>query len=374
VDLSSKQICSLWRRGQLLEHDDDYLEEQTEKKKKENKTKLQFQSHGLLKDGFGRVARKLRISVTDRCNLRCIYCMPSDNVKWVEKDSILSYEEITRLAAIFVSLGVDRIRVTGGEPTVRPHIENLIEAISKLDGVKSINMTTNGLLLQDKLLALKKAGLDGVNISLDTFRSDRFKSMCGIDGLKRVLASINAADLAGLKLKVNTVVIRGWNEDEVVDFAKFARNTGHTVRLIEFMPLDGTGIWRQDLVVSKKEMIDMINTNVKNLVPLHNNASEPATLYSFADGKGTIGFIPSMTEPFCKYCDRIRITSDGRLLTCLFESLGYNLKNLLLKGKSDNDLRRYILESIQKKPEGVISVIRAKALRPTLNLMNKIGG
>jgi GTP 3',8-cyclase len=121
-------------------------------------------------------------------------------------------------------------------------------------------------------------------------------------------------------------------------------------------------------------MIDMINANVKNLVPLHNNASEPATLYSFADGKGTIGFIPSMTEPFCKYCDRIRITSDGRLLTCLFESLGYNLKNLLLEGKSDNDLRRYILESIQKKPEGVISVIRAKALRPTLNLMNKIGG
>jgi cyclic pyranopterin phosphate synthase len=358
-----------------LEYDDGYLEEETEKKKKEKKTQLlQQQYHGDLSDGFSRVARKLRISVTDRCNLRCVYCMPSDDVEWFKKDNILSYEEITRLTAIFVSLGVDKIRITGGEPTVRPHIANLIEAISRLDRVKSISMTTNGLLLQDNLLRLKKAGLDGVNISLDTFRKDRFKSICGIDGLQRVLASIKAADLAGLKLKINTVVIRGWNEDEVIDFARFVRNTGYTVRFIEFMPLDGTGIWRPDLVVSKKEMVNMINANVKNLVPLHNNTSEPATLYSFADGKGTIGFIPSMTEPFCKYCDRIRITSDGRLLTCLFESLGYNLKNLLREGKSDNDIRRYILESIQKKPEGIISVIRSKALRPTLNIMNRIGG
>ena len=359
-----------------MEHDYGYMEEEIKTKKNEDETQRQKQEqyHGDLSDGFGRVARKLRISVTDRCNLRCIYCMPSDNVEWFKKDNILSYEEITRLTAVFVSLGVNKIRVTGGEPTVRPHIANLIEAISKLDGVKSISMTTNGLLLQDNVLRLKKAGLDGVNISLDTFRTDRFKSICGVDGLQRVLASIKAADLAGLMLKINTVVIRGWNEDEVVDFARFARNTGHTVRLIEFMPLDGTGIWRPDLVVSKKEMVYMINTNVKNLVPLHNNTSEPATLYSFADGKGTIGFIPSMSEPFCKYCDRIRITSDGRLLTCLFESLGYNLKNLLREGKSDNDIRRYILESMQKKPEGIISVIRAKALKPTLNIMNRIGG
>ena len=180
--------------------------------------------------------------------------------------------------------------------------------------------------------------------------------------------------LAGLKLKINTVIIRGWNEDEVVDFARFARNTGYTVRFIEFMPLDGTGIWAPNLVVSKKEMVNMINSGLKELVPLHNNISEPATLYSFADGKGTIGFIPSMTEPFCKNCDRIRITSDGRLLTCLFENLGYNLRNLLLEGKSDSDIRRYILESVHKKPEGIISVIRTKALRPTLNLMNRIGG
>jgi cyclic pyranopterin phosphate synthase len=235
-------------------------------------------------------------------------------------------------------------------------------------------MTTNGLLLQENVPELKEAGLDTVNISLDTFRRDRFKSMCGIDGIERVLSSIKAADLADLRPKINTVIIRGWNDDEIIDFAKFARNTGHTVRFIEFMPLDGTGIWAPDLVVSKKEMVDMINSDLKELVPLHNNISEPATLYSFADGKGTIGFIPSMTEPFCKNCDRIRITSDGRLLTCLFESLGYNLRNLLREGKSDSDIRRYILESVQKKPEGIISVIRTRALRPTLNLMNRIGG
>ena len=361
-----------------MEDDNGYLEEEeTEKDKNERKKKTQRQQqryYGNLSDSFGRVARKLRISVTDRCNMRCVYCMPLNNVEWFEKDNILSYEEITRLAAIFVSLGVEKIRVTGGEPTIRPHIANLIQALSRLDGVKSISMTTNGLLLQDNVLQLKESGLDDVNISLDTFRSDRFKSMSGIDGLERVLASIKAADLAGLKVKINTVIIRGWNEDEVVDFARFARNTGHTVRLIEFMPLDGTGIWSPDLVVGKKEMIDMINIHVENLVPLQSNISDPATLYSFADGKGTIGFIPSMTEPFCKNCDRIRITSDGRFLTCLFESLGYNLKNLLRQGKSDNDIRRYILESIHKKPEGIISIIRNRALKPRLNLMNRIGG
>ena len=338
-------------------------------------TATQYQNE--LVDGFGRIGRKLRISVTDRCNMRCMYCMPYNNTEWFEDDNILSYDEIVKLTNIFVSLGIEKIRVTGGEPTIRPKIEGLISALSEINGIKSISMTTNGLLLSDnKAKKLKQVGLEGVNISLDTFRADRFKSICGIDGVDKVLASIKAADYAGLKLKINTVVIRGWNEDEVIDFAKFVRNTGYTVRFIEFMPLDGTGIWAPDLVVSKKEMVKMINTEVKNLVPLHNNntTSEPATLYSFADDKGTIGFIPSMTEPFCKYCDRIRITSDGRLLTCLFEKPGYDLKSLLREGKSDSEITRYILESMQKKPEGIISVIRAKALKPTLNLMNRIGG
>lgn len=336
-------------------------------------TAAQYQSE--LVDSFGRIGRKLRISVTDRCNMRCMYCMPYNNTEWFEDHNILSYEEIVKLTNIFVGLGVEKIRVTGGEPTIRPNIEGLISALSEINGIKSISMTTNGLLLsEDKAKKLKEVGLEGVNISLDTFRAGRFKSICGIYGVGQVLASIKAADCAGLKLKINTVVIRGWNEDEVTDFARFARNTGHTVRFIEFMPLDGTGIWAPDRVVSKKEMVKMINANVKNLVPLHNNPSEPATLYSFADGKGTIGFIPSITEPFCKCCDRIRITSDGRFLTCLFENPGYDLKRLLRQGKSDNDIRRYLLECTKKKPEGIISIIRAKALRSTLDVMNRIGG
>jgi GTP 3',8-cyclase len=325
-------------------------------------------------DGYGRIGRKLRLSVTDRCNMRCIYCMPDNNNEWFEQHNILSYEEIIRLTAIFVSLGIEKLRITGGEPTVRYKIETLIDALSNIRGIKSIDMTTNGLLLSDKVKELKQAGLDGVNISLDTFRADRFKAIAGVDGLDRVLTSIKAADNVGLKVKINAVVIRGWNEDEVVDFARFARDTGYTVRFIEFMPLDGTGIWTPDLVFSKREMIQRINKNVKELVPLNNNNSEPATLYSFADREGTLGFIPSMTEPFCNKCDRLRLTSDGRFLTCLFEDPGYDLKQLLRNRKSDDAIRKYILQCTKKKPEGIVSIIRTNKLRPALNIMHRIGG
>jgi GTP 3',8-cyclase len=326
-------------------------------------------------DGYGRIGRKLRLSVTDRCNMRCIYCMPDNNNEWFEQHNILSYEEIIRLTAVFVSLGIEKLRITGGEPTVRYKIETLIGALSNIRGIKSIDMTTNGLLLSDKVKELKQAGLDGVNISLDTFRADRFKAIAGVDGLDRVLTSIKAADNVGLKVKINAVVIRGWNDDEVVDFARFARATGYTVRFIEFMPLDGTGIWTPDLVFSKREMIQRINKNVKELVPLNNNNSEPATLYSFADSEGTLGFIPSMTEPFCNKCDRLRLTSDGRFLTCLFEDPGYDLKQLLRNRKSDDDaIRKYILQCTKKKPEGIVSIIRTNKLRPALNIMHRIGG
>jgi cyclic pyranopterin phosphate synthase len=301
--------------------------------------------------------------------------MPDNNNEWFEQHNILSYEEIIRLTAVFVSLGIEKLRITGGEPTVRYKIETLIGALSNIRGIKSIDMTTNGLLLSDKVKELKQAGLDGVNISLDTFRADRFKAIAGVDGLDRVLTSIKAADNVGLKVKINAVVIRGWNDDEVVDFARFARDTGYTVRFIEFMPLDGTGIWTPDLVFSKREMIQRINKNVKELVPLNNNNSEPATLYSFADSEGTLGFIPSMTEPFCNKCDRLRLTSDGRFLTCLFEDPGYDLKQLLRNRKSDDDaIRKYILQCTKKKPEGIVSIIRTNKLRPALNIMHRIGG
>jgi GTP 3',8-cyclase len=300
--------------------------------------------------------------------------MPSNNTDWFEQDDILSYEEIIQLTKVFVGLGVEKIRVTGGEPTVRPKIESLIQALAKINGIKSISMTTNGLLLQDKVKQLKAAGLGSVNISLDTLRADRFKAICGIDGVDKTLASIKAAHNAELGVKINTVVMRGWNDDEVVDFARYARDTGYTVKFIEFMPLDGTGIWAPSLVFSKGEMIERINKNIQELVPLANDKSETTMLYSFADGRGTLGFIPSMTEPFCAYCNRIRITSNGRLLTCLFENPGYDLKSLLRDGRSNEDIRRFILDCIKKKPEGIIEIIRTNALRPKLNAMYRIGG
>ena len=352
-----------------------------------------------LVDRFGRIARKLRLSVTDRCNMQCIYCMPRDTDKndktginkegipkgwWLAKDEVLSYEEFFRISQIMAQFGIEKIRITGGEPLLRPGVQELVSGLSKINGIRSISMTTNGIYLCEKADQLKSCGLQSVNISLDTFKAARFKAMCGIDGLHRVLNSVHASENAGLKVKINMVVIRGWNNDEVVDFANFARETGHVVRFIEFMPLDGSGIWSPELVVSKSEIISKIRNDIcdieasaivdSNCATSYDTRSTPAKLYSFTDGKGTIGFIPSMTEPFCEQCDRLRITSDGRLLTCLFENPGYDIKNLLRGGKTDKDIADYILESVRKKPEGVISIIRSKALKPTLNLMHTIGG
>jgi cyclic pyranopterin phosphate synthase len=342
----------------------------------------------LLIDSFGRIAKKLRISVTDRCNMQCMYCMPQGKVQWFREEDVLNYDEITRFVSIMADLGIEKIRLTGGEPLLRPKLENLISSLNMIRGVKSISMTTNGLLLADKVKQLKDAGLESVNISLDSFRADRFRTITGTDNFKKVIDAVEAADNAGLRVKINTVIIRGWNDDEIVDFATFARNTGHVVRFIEFMPLDGSGIWQPDLVYSKKEMIELIVRSIERITPLtdgdgssnHENGSngiynrDPAVLYSFTDGKGIIGFIPSITEPFCGNCDRIRITSDGRLLTCLFEKPGYDIRAMIRGGKSDQYIKRQLLEDIRRKPEGIIKLIKTRTLRPSLNLMHTIGG
>ncbi|MRN61845.1 MAG: GTP 3',8-cyclase MoaA [Nitrosopumilales archaeon] len=328
-----------------------------------------------LVDGFGRIGRKLRISITDRCNMRCVYCMPNGNTEWFEQNNILTYDEIVKLATILARLGIEKIRVTGGEPLVRPKVEDLIKTLSNIDEIKAISMTTNGLLLRDKVMQLRDAGLSSINVSLDTFKEDRFKAITGIRGLNKIMNAIRVADDAGLKIKINTVIMRGWNDDEIADFARFARFTGYTVRFIEFMPLDGSGIWEPDLVVTKNETINRISKEVKELVRVdNNNSSEPATLYSFVDGIGTVGFIPSISEPFCGNCDRLRISSDGRLLTCLYENPGYDLRSMLRGKRSENEITEYILQSVKKKPEGIIKIIRTKSLKPTLNFMHRIGG
>ena len=328
-----------------------------------------------LVDNFGRVSRKLRISVTDRCNMRCIYCMPQNFTEWLEQENILTYDEIHRLVSILGKLGIDRIRITGGEPLVRPRVEYLISRLSSISEIRTISMTTNGLLLGEKASILKQAGLSSVNISLDTFKEERFENMGGRRGKDTVLKAIRKADAVGLKVKVNTVLVRGWNDDEIVDFAKFARNTGIVVRFIEFMPLDGSGIWRPDSVVSKAETINRISNQVGELIPVNTNSiSEPAAVYSFIDGIGKVGFISSMTEPFCSGCDRMRLSSDGKILTCLYEEPGYDVKNKLRDGHSDEEIAKFIQNCMKKKPEGIVKLIRTHSLRPTLNFMHKIGG
>lgn len=306
--------------------------------------------------------------------MQCVYCMPSNNTKWLEQDNLLSYEQITRLAQIFVSLGIEKIKITGGEPLVRGNVENLIKSLSSIEGLRSISMTTNGILLRDKIKILKESGLESLNISLDTFKPDRFKSMSGIDGFDKVRNAINTAIDENLPVKINTVIMRGWNDDEISHFVRFSRDTGCIVKFIEFMPLDGTGIWSEDLVVSKKKMIDTINKDFDKLSPLHNDISDPARLYTFEDGKGVIGFIPSITEPFCQNCDRVRITADGKLYSCLFDKSSNDLKSLLEDGKSDIDIIKCIKKSVHEKPEGIIKIIKTNSLRPTLNVMHTIGG
>lgn len=326
-------------------------------------------------DSYGRVAKKLRISVTDKCNMSCGYCMPKDNTKWFDTTEVLTFEEIIRLSSILANLGVEKIRITGGEPLIRPSIEDLVRSISRIEGIKSIGLTTNGLLLLEKLEALKFGGLSSVNISLDSFKDNKFKMMTGVNGLDKVIGSIQNAKDLGLDVKINTVVVRGWNDDEVVEFANFARRTGISVRFIEFMPLDGTGMWRNDLVFSKREMIEKIETDIGKVLPAsEKETSAPAKLYSFSDGVGTIGFIPSVTEPFCAQCDRVRLTSDGRFLTCLFEKPGYDIKNFLRAGASDEELSHCLVEHMTKKQEGIASLIRINGLKPKLNLMHTIGG
>jgi len=213
------------------------------------------EQESLLTDSYDRTARKLRISVTDRCNLQCIYCMPKNNNNWFDPADILTFDEIVRFVSIMSKLGIENIRLTGGEPLLRSNIEILIENLSKITGIKKVSMTTNGILLQDKISQLKKAGLSSINISLDTFNQEKFKKINGADGIAQVLESIKVATKLQMNIKINNVVMRGWNDDEVVDFALFSKATGHQVRFIEFMPLDGSGIWNSNLVVTKQEIM-----------------------------------------------------------------------------------------------------------------------
>lgn len=307
-----------------------------------------------LMDQFGRQVKDLRISVTDRCNYRCFYCKPVESFGHVYRAGLLSYEELVRASRLFVEeLGVEKIRLTGGEPLLRREIEKLVEELAKLPGLKDLAMTTNAYLLPTKAQRLRDAGLQRLTISLDSLKPDRFAEITRHDSLDRVMKGIEAAEKAGFgPLKINAVVIRGVNDDEIADFARFSRETGHIVRFIEFMPLDEDRQWDMTRVVSQATIVEKLK-EVGSLEEVGRSySSETANTYRYADGKGEIGIIASVTAAFCGQCSRIRLTADGKIRTCLFSQDEHNLLERMRRGDSDEQLLDYIREVTWRKESG----------------------
>ena len=328
----------------------------------------------VLRDSYGRIADDLRISITDRCNFRCIYCMPAEGLKWLKRDDLLRFEEITRLARIFVQrYGVRTIRITGGEPLVRIKVEELVGMINELDPTLDITMTTNGVLLRDKAQQLKDAGLKRINISLDTLNMERFHEMARSDQFARTMDGIDAAREAGLwPIKLNMVVMKGHNDGEVVDFARLARDKGYEVRFIEFMPLDGDGTWTNEQVVPSRRIQEQIE-DLFPLVPVNDTRPGPATRFKFADGaQGGLGFISSVSQAFCTTCNRVRLTAEGGLRTCLFSLQETPLRDLLRSGASDDHLGRVIETAVWRKEEGHL-INKPGFIKPGKS-MSQIGG
>jgi GTP 3',8-cyclase len=324
-------------------------------------------------DGFDRVASDLRISVTDRCNFRCRYCMPPEGLPWLPKDQILSYEEIRRLASVLVESGVRSIKVTGGEPLVRRDVHVLVRMLRELGDDLDISVTTNGFLLGRMAPALAGSGLDRVTVSCDSLLKHRFAEMTLRDALHEVLEGLRVAGDHELSpIKINTVVIRDQNEDEVVEFAKLARRTGYEVRFIEYMPLDAQDEWDAARVVSGAEIIDRI-ASAFPLVRDTDDRPEPSTPYRFADGApGRVGVIPSVTEPFCDSCNRLRLTADGQLRACLFSLEETDLRAPLRAGATDDDLAELARECVAGKWAGH-RIGKADFVKPARS-MSMIGG
>lgn len=307
-----------------------------------------------LRDTFGRVIDDLRISLTDRCNFRCVYCMPAEGLAWLPKREILSYEEILRLARTFIGLGIRTIRLTGGEPLMRQDIDVLIGGLTRLQPGLDLSMTTNGFFLTEKVQRLAAAGLKRINVSLDSLQPGRFERMVRRDGqlVFKILEGMRRARQAGLApIKVNCVVMRGYNDDELPEFARLGRENDYQVRFIEYMPLDAQGDWSMRAVVPGAEILARIHAAFP-LAPSDGNGNEPATVYRFADGRGSIGVIASVTEPFCDHCNRIRITADGQLRTCLFSLHEHDLKGLLRSGATDEEIADFIIAAVWKKEAG----------------------
>ena len=309
-------------------------------------------------DQLGRRIDNLRISVTDRCNFRCLYCMPEEGMEWIPKEEVLSFEEIEKLVGILAPLGIRKLRLTGGEPLLRRDLPELISMLREVRGIEDIALTTNAVLLSEQAEALRKSGLDRVNISLDSLLKERFEQITRRDALERVLLGIEqAARIFPGPLKINAVLMRGLNDAEIPAFAELARENGHIVRFIEYMPLDADESWSRSALVSGTEIRERIDRHVGESARLTEDPGRdpraPASDYVFSDGApGKIGFINSVSEPFCENCNRIRITAEGKLRTCLFSQDETDLATLLRAGASDEDIAVAVRAAVHDKEPG----------------------
>jgi GTP 3',8-cyclase len=324
-------------------------------------------------DSFGRTHNNLRISVTDRCNIRCVYCMP-EQVEFLPRAQLLSFEEIERFVRVAVALGIDKIRLTGGEPLVRRDIPLLIEKLVAIPGVKDIGLTTNGILLAPVARTLRDAGLKRINVSLDTMDPARFLQLTRRTGLEQVIEGILAAKAAGFDpVKINAIAMRGVTEDDVVPLADFSREHGLELRFIEYMPLDGGHLWEREKVLFAADIIDLLEQGIGPLRPVvDQDPRAPALDYDWVDGGGRLGFIASVSRPFCMSCNRIRLTSDGKLRNCLFSLEETDIRALLRAGASDSTIAAAIRDSVASKWEGH-EINTARFIQPE-RMMHSIGG
>lgn len=302
-------------------------------------------------DSFGRRHTNLRLSVTDRCNIRCFYCMPADNVVFRPREELLTFEEIERFVRVAASLGVNKLRLTGGEPLVRHDLHELVRQLNAIDGIDDIGLTTNGILLGEQAESLKSAGLHRLNISLDSLNEATFQRISRRPGLQKVLDGIFAAQQVGFdRIRLNAIAIRGLTEDEIVPLAEFAREHDFELRFIEFMPLDADGNWQDEEVLTGAVIHDTLEAAFCSLEPVHrDDPSQPAVDFRFSDGTGRIGFINPVSQPFCGDCNRLRLTAEGQIRNCLFSTTEWDARAALRAGASDDELRQLMQDCVAAK-------------------------
>jgi len=330
---------------------------------------------GPLVDSYDRRIKNLRISITDKCNFRCVYCMPAEGLPWLPRAEILTYEEITRLAQILTGIGVTQIRLTGGEPLVRRDVTELVRMLHGISGLESLSLTTNGVLLGKLAGPLAEAGLTRINVSLDSLVRERFAEMTRRDQLEQVLAGLETLERypSISPIKINAVAMRGFTEAEVLDFAALARRKPYVVRWIEFMPLDADGNWERERVLTGAEIKAILERDLMPLVPIDAEASSTSRRYRFADGVGEVGFINPVSEPFCATCNRIRLTADGQLRTCLFSIDEWDLRGPMRAGASDRELADIFLEAVAHK-EKKHQINEGEQFQRASRSMSQIGG